>query len=206
MWLGALWGVALLVEPALAQEPVPESTEEEAPAPVAGPSLELRVLSAEDQAEAMKEDVFRAKTTLQLLKEIVAAVGADGARARISHESALSGAFTIQSVSYYLDGSPIFSLTGEAVPPPGTSVMVYDGPVAPGAHELAVTLVLEGNGFGVFNYMDEYAFRVRSTQSISVDEGSVGTVQVVVKEKKRTREFEDRPQVTYTMTSTKVED
>ncbi|MEC8422871.1 MAG: hypothetical protein VX000_03775, partial [Myxococcota bacterium] len=158
------------------EEPTPEASAPDAPAAEApaeavsgrdeasGDAAELsdgdydrQLLTIEEEVHSLKEQVFRAKATLQLLKEIVVQGTSAGSRATVWHENKLGRGYTVESIAYYLDGQGKFS---KADPTGGLDEMrefkVFEGAVPPGAHNVTVNIRLRGNGFGVFSYVKDY--------------------------------------------------
>ncbi len=170
------------------------------------PDFNRRLLSAEEEVNGLKEQVFRAKATLQLLKEIVIQGSTSGARAVLWHKNELGPAFTIQSVAYYLDGQSIYSKTVLDESLSGKSEFkLHDGPIPAGNHTIAVSMVLRGNGFGVFSYVDQYTFNVQSSYAFTAEDGKSCEVWVRVKERKGIgRSFVERPWVEYDLSCTRV--
>lgn len=165
-----------------------------------------RLLTAEEEVNGLKEQVFRAKATLQLLKEIVIQGSTSGARAVLWHKNELGPAFTIQSVNYYLDGQSIYSKTVLDESLSGKSEFkLHDGPIPAGNHTIAVSMVLRGNGFGVFSYVDKYTFNVQSSYAFTAEDGKSCEVWIRVKERKGIgRSFVERPWVEYDLSCTRV--
>jgi hypothetical protein len=165
-----------------------------------------RLLTTEEQVNGLKEQVFRAKATLQLLKEIVIQGSSSGARAVLWHKNELGPAFTIQSVNYYLDGQSIYSKTVLDESLSGKDEFrLHDGPIPAGNHTIAVSMVLRGNGFGVFSYVDNYSFNVQSSYAFSAEDGKSCEVWIRVKERKGIgRSFVERPWVEYDLSCTRV--
>ncbi len=170
------------------------------------PDFNRRLLTAEEEVNSLKEQVFRAKATLQLLKEIVIQGSTSGARAVLWHKNELGPAFTIQSVAYYLDGQSIYSKTVLDESLSGKSEFkLHDGPIPAGNHTIAVSMVLRGNGFGVFSYVDQYTFNVQSSYAFTAEDGKSCEVWVRVKERKGIgRSFVERPWVEYDLSCTRV--
>ncbi len=203
----------LLIPPAGAQDSVetedpsadaPEEAEEaDAPAEAeedsSDPDFNRELLTVEEDTNALKERVFRAKATLQLLKEIVIQGSTSGSRAVVWHFNELGAAYTLESISYYLDGQSIFSKTD-----PGgeldseSELKLWDGAVPPGNHNLTVTAVVRGNGFGVFRYVDGYTFKVQSSYAFAAEDGHVANLRVILDEPPGIgRSFADGPRVFY---------
>ena len=73
-----------------------------------------QLLSLEEDVNSLKERVFRSKATLQLLREIVIQGRSTGSRAGVWHVNRLGAAYTLRSISYYLNGDSVLSRTGES--------------------------------------------------------------------------------------------
>ncbi len=56
---------------------------------------------------------------------------------------------------------------------------LLESELGPGTHELGVLLVLAGNGHGVFAYLREYRFEVRSSHELTIDRDSRPGVVVI---------------------------
>lgn len=179
-----------------------EGTQVAEPQP-AGPAMDVdfdgRMGTMEEQVNTLKEQVFRSKATLQLLKEIVIQGGSTGARSTVYHVNDLGRGYTVESVAYYLDGQSIFAKQD----PNGsldaaTELKVWDGAIPPGSHTLSVNMVLKGNGYGVFNYVDGYTFKVSSNYAFVAEEGEQTAVRVTVDERKGPWvRYDERPTVDY---------
>ncbi|HJN75321.1 MAG TPA: dihydrolipoamide acetyltransferase [Myxococcota bacterium] len=187
------------VEEATSTETTSEETEAAPPPEDIDPEFNKRLGTMEEHVNTLKEQVFRSKATLQLLKEIVIQGGSAGARSTIFHVNGLGPSYRLESVAYYLDGQSIFAKAD-----PGGSLdsakelKVWDGAIPPGSHNLTVNMVLKGNGFGVFNYVDGYTFKVQSSYAFTADEGQATTLNVEINEKKGFGVgFAERPTVEY---------
>lgn len=158
-----------------------------------------QLLTIEEQVHSLKEDVFRAKATLQLLKEIVVQGSAVGSRATVWHINNLSRSYTIESLAYYLDGQGKFSKVDASG---GLNQVkefkVYEGALPPGNHNLTVNLQLRGNGYGIFSYVQNYTFNVQSSTVFVAEEGKSCSVRVFADERKGFgRSFIERPNVRF---------
>ena len=204
----ALVGVGLWA-PAFAQGPAAASTPS-APSPkasAAGKSpktaeeaFSTRVRTLEEQVVDLKEKVFRSKARLQLLQETV--LGGDlssGARAVLYHRNEMGNSFVLESVTYALDGAPIFTRTDESEDLARREELeIFNGRIVPGQHQIAVKLVYRGHGYGVFSYLEGYRFKVQSSYTFNAEPGKATTVRVVGFEKGGlTTDLQDRPAVRY---------
>lgn len=149
-------------------------TVEEAPPP----DYSQRLGTMEEKVNAEKERVFRSKATLQLLREIVIQGANSGSRSQVFFNNTLSNSYKVESVAYYLDGQSIYA---KFDPSGGFSrdeeIMVWEGAIPPGKHQLTVNLVLRGSG-KLFKYVEGYSFKVQSTQHFTVEEGQATDLHV----------------------------
>ncbi|TVQ92808.1 MAG: hypothetical protein EA397_06560 [Deltaproteobacteria bacterium] len=158
------------------------------------------LLSVEQDVSSLKERVFRSKATLRLLKELVIEGSTVGSRASIWHINKLSGAYTVESIQYFLDGKAVFSRTDTS----GgldklRDVEIHSQTLAPGAHSLQVTMVLRGKGFGVFSYVRDYSFKIESNYGFTVEDGKITVIKASVNSQGGAfSSFVDRPDLTYT--------
>jgi hypothetical protein len=175
------------------------STESPAQLASSDPEFTRRVLTVEEQTNASKEQVYRAKATLQHLQELLLQGGTSGARAVLLHRNELGRAYSLESVSYYLDGQSVFGKTDPTGELDAVQELdLWDGAVPPGVHHLTVTAVIRGNGFGLFRYVDGYTFKVQSAYAFSIEEGQVATLRVVLDEPPGIgKSFADGPRVYY---------
>lgn len=198
-----LFGFALGTMPSFAQDQAAES------APVAdssGADYHLELLSLEEDVNSLKERVFRSKATLQLLKEIVIEGSTTGSRATVWHVNELSGSYKVVSITYLLDGQSVYSRTNDdGSLSESREVKIWEGALPPGNHNITVSAVLQGNGFGVFKYVENYNFSVRSSYAFEAEDEHHASVRVVLDERSGVgRSFIERPQVTYEVQSTRL--
>jgi len=157
------------------------------------------LLTIEEQVNGLKERVFRSKATLQLLKEIVIQGSSSGSRGKVLHVNKLGRSYTIESISYYLDGQVKFSkvdLSGGLGAQ--KQVSIFDGPLPPGDHNLSVHLKLRGNGFGVFSYVSNYVFNVQASTAFTAEDGKSCRVKALIDERGGIgRSFTERPSVKF---------
>ncbi len=187
LWIGAA--------PAFAED-VPAGESEP---PASGADFNRQLLTIEEEVHDLKEEVFRSKATLQLLKEIVVQGSAGGSRATIWHDNRLGRGYSVDSVAYYLDGQGKFSKADS-----GGSLnqmpefKVFEGAVPPGNHTLTVNLRLRGNGYGVFSYVQDYTVNVQASTAFVAEEGKTCTVRATIDERKGIgRSFVERPEVQF---------
>jgi hypothetical protein len=196
------------------RSPAPPATQVAAP-PAAAPAAaepgpgqaqtaeeqnDLKVRSLEERVSDLKEKVFRTKARLMNLQEMV--IGGDittGSKAVIIHRNEMGSSFYLESVTYALDGAPIYTKADiEGDLDKREEFEVFNGRIVPGNHQLAVQMVFRGYGFGFFSYLQDYKFKTQSAYTINAEPGKVITVKVIGYEKGGiTSELKDRPTIKY---------
>jgi hypothetical protein len=159
----------------------------------------MRLRNIEERVNDLKEKVFQSKARLIQLQEVVLHGAISGAKAVLIHRNEMGGTFRLTRIQYALDGAPIYNrvATGDELNA-AEEIEIFNGSVAPGNHQLSVYLEYQGNGYGVFSYLKDYTFRVKSSQTLVAEEGKLTTVKIVGFEKGGlTTELKDRPQVRY---------
>jgi hypothetical protein len=184
-----------------------------APAPAGGPAgaaaagsgsgdsgaYTVRLRSLEKNVNELKEQIFRTKARINLLKETVLGGVIGASRAIIRHKNEMGSSYRLIQATYALDGVQIFSKADES----GrlsemTEFDVYNGAIQPGSHTLSVVMLYQGNGFGVFSYLKGYKFKVRSSYNFVAGEAKTTGISVVGYEKGNlTTDMNDRPQVDF---------
>jgi hypothetical protein len=205
--LGFVFGLVCLSVTAWAQTPPAAAASVAQPGPSqatppaggdAAPS-NIRLRSLEQRVDALKEQAWRVKARVGMLKEAVLG-GGIGARATISHVNKMGGSFRLARVIYALDGQQIFSRLDEESTKLNDlkSIEVFSGPIAPGNHTISVLLEYTGNGYGVFSYLKQYKFTVRSSHTFTASEGKETQINVEGYEKGGvTAQLKDRPAIDF---------
>jgi len=160
-------------------------------------TVKLRTL--EKNVNELKEQIFRTKARLNLLKETVLGGVIGASRAYIKHKNEMGSSFRLVKAAYALDGVQIYSKsddTGRLADMPDFEI--YNGAIQPGSHTLTVVLLYQGNGFGVFSYLKGYKFTAKSSQSFVAAESKTTAITVVGYEKGNlTTQLSDKPAVDF---------
>jgi hypothetical protein len=187
-------------------EPAPANPPTSAPATGAPPAAAsdaggytVRLRHLERSVSELKEQVFRTKARLQLLKETVLGGVIGASQALIKHRNEMGASFRLVRVVYALDGVQIFSKADESGQLGEVQEFeIYKGAIQPGSHTLSVQLLYQGHGFGVFSYLKGYKFNVRSSHTFVAAEGRSTAVVVAGYEKGgATTNMEDKPAVDF---------
>jgi hypothetical protein len=159
----------------------------------------VRLRSLEKNVNELKEQIFRTKARLNLLKETVLGGVIGASRAIIRHKNEMGSSFRLTTVAYALDGVQIFSKSDDSGRLADTQEFdIYNGAIQPGSHTLSVSLVYQGNGFGVFSYLKGYKFKVKSSHTFVAGESKTTSITVVGFEKGNiTTQLSDKPAVDF---------
>ena len=203
-------------EPPLTAPPKPKESQLEitpvAPAsqPAVDPETSVKLRGLEERVNELKEKIFRSKARLVLLQEAVLHGTITGARAVLVHKNEMSGSFKLEQVQYFFDGAPIYNKQDAENDPKGSKEIqndefeIFNGSIVPGSHEVSVSLVYRGNGYGVFSYLNQYVFKVKNSYVFTAEEGKQTTVKIVGFEKGGlATELKDRPAVRFDVEVTK---
>lgn len=159
----------------------------------------LKLHGIEERVNGLKEEVFRSKARLLLLRETVLHGVVSGAKGILYHINELGAEYAIESVTYFLDGLKIYSRTdntGELARK--TEFKIYEGNLTPGNHQVNANVVLHGNGFGIFSYLNSYTLKVQGSYSFIAQEGKVTRLKIIIYERGGLRQdFTDRPYFRY---------
>jgi hypothetical protein len=159
----------------------------------------VRLRGLEKNVNELKEQIFRTKARLNLLKETVLGGVIGASRAIIHHKNEMGSSFRLVKAAYALDGVQIYSKADDSG---ALSEMgdfdVYNGAIQPGSHTLSVALTYQGNGFGVFSYLKGYKFNVKSSHTFVAGDSKTTNITVVGYEKGNiTTQLSDKPAVDF---------
>ncbi|HZL17685.1 MAG TPA: hypothetical protein VFG23_08065 [Polyangia bacterium] len=159
----------------------------------------VRLRSLEKNVNELKEQVFRTKARLNLLKETVLGGVIGASRAIIHHKNEMGSSFKLIKAAYALDGVQIFSKADDTGALADMQDFdVYNGAIQPGSHTLSVALTYQGNGFGVFSYLKGYKFNVKSSHTFVAGDSKTTNISVVGYEKGNiTTQLADKPAVDF---------
>jgi hypothetical protein len=164
-----------------------------------GTTSGVRLKALERSVNDLKEQVFRTRARLNLLKETVLGGVIGASRCVIKHKNEMGATFRLIKVVYALDGVQIMNKvddTGRLADMPEFDV--YNGAIQPGNHTLSVQLVYQGSGFGVFSYLKGYKFKASSSNTFIAADNKATVVTVVGYEKGGlTTNMEDKPAVEF---------
>lgn len=163
--------------------------------------FEMRMREIEDRVGELKDDLFRSKARLFLLREQILQDRVGGARVVINHLDDTGSRFRIVRVLYSLDGEAVFAAsTDTANLDAMRHEQIHAGSVVAGPHNIAVQVVMEGGRSGIFSYMSDYRFTIRSSFAFNVDEGQTAEVTVRIHQAGGVNApIEQRPEVSFSV-------
>jgi hypothetical protein len=188
--------------PASGAPPAPGETTA-APAPGGGGADQgaytVRLRGLEKNVNELKEQIFRTKARLNLLKETVLGGVIGASRAIIHHRNEMGSSFRLVKAAYALDGVQIYSKADDSgALAEMQDFDIYNGAIQPGSHTLSVALTYQGNGFGVFSYLKGYKFNVKSSHTFVAGDSKTTNITVVGYEKGNiTTQLSDKPAVDF---------
>jgi hypothetical protein len=163
------------VDPAVADEATTTETEVEVEK-----MSEERMGAYEEDLERLRESVLESKARLMQLYEQLKLGSVSLVGVSIVHTHEVGSTFKLESITYTLDGFEVYgavnddenSLEKMAATP------VYEGSLLPGEHLLVVDMVFRGKGYGIFSYLNQYLFKVKSRYSFRASDGEVLKINV----------------------------
>ncbi|HMF40286.1 MAG TPA: hypothetical protein VKQ32_06315 [Polyangia bacterium] len=157
----------------------------------------VRLRGLEKNVNELKEQIFRTKARLNLLKETVLGGVIGASRAIIRHKNEMGSSFKLIKAAFALDGVQI-AAKSEGNLADLQEFDVYNGAIQPGSHTLSVALQYQGNGFGVFSYLKGYKFNVKSSHTFVAGESKSTNITVVGYEKGNiTTQLSDKPAIDF---------
>jgi len=162
-------------------------------------SITRELRTVEQNVNVLKERVFRSKARLLLLEEKVIRGVVAGANARLVHVNRLGGAYRIESVAYYFDGTPIFEKVDSTNEfHRKKELKIFEGNIPPGSHTITANIVVKGNGSGAFSYLDDYSFKGQESYSFIAEDNKTAVIRMVLQKKGGALGgFEEGPEMTF---------
>jgi hypothetical protein len=159
----------------------------------------VRLRGLEKNVNELKEQIFRTKARLNLLKETVLGGVIGASRAIIHHKNEMGSSFRLVKAAYALDGVQIYAKADDTgALAEMADFDIYNGAIQPGSHTLSVALTYQGNGFGVFSYLKGYKFNVKSSHTFVAGDSKTTNITVVGYEKGNiTTQLSDKPAVDF---------
>jgi hypothetical protein len=151
------------------------------------------------EVDDLKDKIFRSKARLALLRETVLKGVMAGSRVVIAHRNLMGSGFRLVKMVYVMDGAQIYARSDESGGLDSEDeLVIYDGNLPPGPHNVTIELTYKGHGYGVFAYLSGYTFDSRASHSFTAPEnGAVKLSSVGFERGNLTTEMKDRPSVNW---------
>ncbi len=151
----------------------------------------------------LREQVFRSKARLNLLRETVMHGAIGTSKALIRHENLMGSAFKLVRVAYAIDGQMVLSRSDDGGElDDSRQFEVFSGAIVPGSHTVTAVLQFVGNDFGALSYMKGYKYTVRGSHTFVAGENRTSQVTVVAFERGgMTTAFQDKPAIEFKVRS-----
>ncbi len=158
-----------------------------------------RLNALQTDVDGLKDRIFRSKARLSLLKETVLRGVLAGSRVILAHRNLMGSGYKLVRVVYTLDGAQIFAKNDETGGlDTEDELVIIDGNLPPGPHNVQLELTYTGHGYGVFSYLSGYSWTSNSSYSFTAPEnGAIKVVSSGYEEGNLTTEMSDRPNVNW---------
>ena len=178
--------------------------------PTASRSLE----HLKESVNLLKDNVFQAKARVyewgqeekqRTQRSVANTLEKQFAHVSVAHLDRMSSLYSLVSLTYYLDGQKVYSYLRDPGRDVATvsdllslkekeSLKVFEGMIPAGKHSLTIHAIYQGNGDGVFKYLDDYRVRVVDEKAFSTSAGERYGMTVTSYEKGRFyTSFRERP-------------
>jgi len=156
-----------------------------------------RIDGLQVEVDALKDKIFRSRARLSLLRETVLKGVLAGSRIVLAHRNLMGSGFRLTRMVIIMDGAQIYAKTDESGGLDSEDeLVIYDGNLPPGPHNVTIELTYKGHGYGVFAYLSGYTFDSRSSHSFTAPEnGALKLTSVGFERGNMTTEMRDRPSV-----------
>lgn len=156
-----------------------------------------RIDGLQTEVDDLKERIFRSKARLSVLKETVLHGVLAGSRVIILHRNLMGSQFRLTKIAVVLDGAQVYAKTDDSgALDQEDELTVLDGNIVPGPHTITVELEYQGQGFGIFSYLNGYTFEARSSHNFTAPEnGALRLMSSGFEKGNISTEMRDRPSV-----------
>lgn len=101
----------------------------------------------------------------------------------IEVKSDLRKLFRFVEARIFLDGNELTRITAPRGQELANNFRAFDAPLGTGRHSITVNLVYQGRNTGPFTYLDDYRYRLESTQEFTVEAGRPASVEILAHER-----------------------
>jgi hypothetical protein len=163
-------------------------------------AYDARIRALEEKANELQARIDRTRGRVGSLQDAVLSGSVQAGATTLVLRNEMGQSFRLREIHVFLDGAAI----RDQVDPTGDVLSgrdqfdLFDGRMVPGVHTVNVVLVYQGVGVGVFAYLSDQQFKLRSTHNFTVEQGKRARLKVVAYESGDARtEVKDRPTVRF---------
>ncbi len=152
-----------------------------------------RLENVEERMHALQGQIQDLKSRILTLGEDISQGFVTGTKLLIVHDNQLGGAFEIESIEYKLDGFTVYTNNDPKRIGANPQFVVFDASVLPGNHTIDAIYTLRATGYGVFTYMEQYSFDMRSQYHFSTPRGKAVELSVEAVDQGGSKNLRERP-------------
>ena len=159
-----------------------------------------QLMNVENEVNDLKERFFKSKATLRLLKESIVQGAIQGAQVNVWYQNELSNSYVPQSILCKIDGKEFSTNPTEASSDLASQkeYKIISTNLSSEQHNIEVVVKLNGNGKGLFSYVNKYSFEVKGGTTFTPKQGDECTLYVKLLEKKGFAiSFLDKPTISF---------
>jgi len=132
----------------------------------------LTLESLNKRADDMQRKIVEIEDRVMLLRESAVLGAMKPSRGLIVHRNELGSSFTLDRVTYILDGQVLLDKESkDGSLDKQLEFEVLNGTLNPGVRRLEVVMHVTGSGTGLFSYFKGYKFKIASKYALKVAEG-----------------------------------
>ena len=159
-----------------------------------------QLMDVENEVNDLKERFFKSKATLRLLKESIVQGSIQGAQIEVSFKDKLGSSYILQSILCRINGKEQSTNPSDASNDLSSqkNYKIISMNLPPEQHTIEVVVKLNGNGKGLFSYVNKYSFEVKGGSTFTPKQGDKCDIYVTLSERKGfALSFLDKPQISF---------
>lgn len=163
---------------------------------------ETRLQELQQDVDNLREQIRTSRTRLRSLRNRLLAPQADSSHAVIKHVNNTDDAFTLEEVTYRLDGTTLYSETNaDGELSRRGEIELYNGVILPGTHRVSVQMTFVENTHALFSNAQGGRFTTRSEYAFTAERGKVAQLNVIsFGDAEENQRLEERADVRYELT------
>jgi hypothetical protein len=137
------------------------------------------------RADDIQRKIADLKSRVDLLRESANYESITPSKALVVHNNRLGESFALEKVEYFMDGKSVMRKESkDGALDEQTEFEVLNGGIDDGVRAIEVSMVVRGNGRGVYTELKGYRFKIGSRYLLQVAEGRLSRLDVIVEPRK----------------------